>query len=53
MHSISFREKMMHCLIRVAGGGEVPPSQYFWENDEAGDGGEQGDALMPLLCSLG
>ena len=34
-------------------------SQYFWENDSEvhivlqGEGGEQGDAMMPLLFSLG
>ena len=35
-------------------------SQYFWENDSCevhivfqGEGGEQGDAMMPLLFSLG
>ena len=63
------RESMMHGLMRVAGGGEVlpfvrqfygQPSQYLWEDDEGithtipqGEGGEQGDALMPLLYSLG
>ena len=36
------------------------PSQYLWEDDsgtvhtiDQGEGGEQGDASMPLLCSLG
>ena len=36
------------------------PSSYMWEDAEGvehtiwqGEGGEQGDALMPLLCSLG
>ena len=63
------RESMLHGLMRVAGGGEVlpfvrqfygQPSQYLWEDDDGithtipqGEGGEQGDALMPLLCSLG
>ena len=36
------------------------PSQYFWTDDygvthcvQQGEGGEQGDALMPMLYSLG
>ena len=36
------------------------PSNYLWEDDEGkthdisqGEGGEQGDALMPLLFALG
>ena len=36
------------------------PSNYLWEDDEGrahtipqGEGGEQGDALMPLLYALG
>ena len=36
------------------------PSQYFWEDDsgtvhtiDQGEGGEQGDALMPLFYSFG
>ena len=36
------------------------PSQYWWEDDEGvvhevdqGEGGEQGDAMMPLLFALG
>ena len=39
---------------------EDPHSQYLWEDDsgnvhtiQQGEGGEQGDALMPLLYSLG
>ena len=64
-----FRESMVHGLMHVAGRGEVlpfvrqfhgQPSHYFWEDDEGithtipqGEGGEQGDALMPLLYSLG
>ena len=36
------------------------PSSYLWDDDEGvtheirqGEGGEQGDAMMPLLCALG
>ena len=63
------RESMLHGLMRVAGGGEVlpfvrqfygQPSQYLWEDANGvthtipqGEGGEQGDAVMPLLYSLG
>ena len=63
------RESMLHGLMRVSGGGEVlpfvrqfygQPSQYSWDDDEGvthtipqGEGGEQGDALKPLLYSLG
>ena len=63
------RESMMTGLRDVAGGGEVlpfvrmfhgAPSEYLWEGDAGdvykipqGEGGEQGDKMMPLLYSLG
>ena len=38
----------------------APPSEYLWEDDDGevhkiaqGEGGEQGDPMMPLLYSLG
>ena len=59
------RESMMTGLRDVAGGGEVfpfvrmfydAPSEYLWEDDAGdvhkipqGEGGEQGDPMMPLL----
>ena len=63
------REAMLRGLLGVADGEKAlpfvrlfcgRPSQYLWEDDsgnvhtiQQGEGGEQGDALMPLLCSLG
>ena len=52
---------MLRGLASVAGGPEATPfvqmfygqpSLYIWEDDQA-EGGEQGDALMPLLFALG
>ena len=49
-------ESMMTSLRDVARGGEVcgASSEYLWEDDAAdvhkqGEGGEQGDPVMPLL----
>ena len=63
------RTAMLRGLCRVPDGPEAVPfvrmfygqaSVYLWEDDEGtvhdiheGEGGEQGDALMPLLFSLG
>ena len=62
------RRAMLDGLRGVSDGVAVPfvrqfygvPSQYIWEDDEGtvhdisqGEGGEQGDALMPALFSLG
>ena len=63
------RAAMLDGLLNVDGGDSVlpfvlqfcsEPSQYLWEDDtgdthliEQGEGGEQGDPLMPLLFSLG
>ena len=63
------RGAMMQGLMRVDGGSEaVPfvtmfygsPSEYLWEDSlgvvhtiPQGDGGEQGDPLMPLLFAVG
>ena len=60
---------MLSGLCRVEGGSQVlpfvklfygSPSQYWWEDDKGivhevdqGEGGEQGDAMMPLLFSVG
>ena len=63
------RTTMLRGLCRVPDGPEALPfvrmfygqaSVYLWEDDEGtvhdihqNEGGEQGDALMPLLFSLG
>ena len=63
------RKSMLEALMRVDGGPAirpfvrmfyVQPSSYLWEGDdgtvhhiEQGQGGEQGDPLMPLLFALG
>ena len=63
------RRSMLEALRQLPGGGAALPfvrmfcgrtSEYFWEEDfgvvhriAQGEGGEQGDALMPLLFSLG
>ena len=63
------RKSMLEALMRVEGGPAImpfvrmfygQPSSYFWEGDdgtvyhiEQGEGGEQGDPLMPLLFALG
>ena len=63
------REAMLTGLRDVVGGSEVlpfvrmfygTPSEYLWEDDDGevhkiaqGEGGEQGDPMMPLLYSLG
>ena len=63
------RKAMLEALARMPGGAEAlpfvrlfygQPSQYLWEDAEGtvhtvaqGEGGEQGDPLMPLLFSLG
>ena len=63
------RAAMLDGLLNVAGAGQVlpfvlmfygAPSAYLWEDDAGvihtirqGEGGEQGDALMPLLFALG
>ena len=60
---------MLEALMRVEGGPAImpfvrmfygQPSSYLWEGDdgtvhhiEQGEGGEQGDPLMPLLFALG
>ena len=61
------RESMLQALADVEGGSQVlsfvsmfygAPSQYLWEDSagrvhtiKQGEGGEQGDAMMPLLFS--
>ena len=68
-HDLISRKVMLSGLARVPGGDQVlpfvnrfhsAPSQYWWEDEmgivhvvDQGEGGEQGDALMPLLFSLG
>ena len=63
------REAMLDGLLHVDGGyAALPfvrllygrPSQHLWEDSTGtthtvhqGEGGEQGDTLMPLLCSVG
>ena len=63
------RRAMLTGLAQVAGGASTlpfvrmfyaSPSQYLWDDDDGvshtvpqGEGGEQGDAMMPLLFSLG
>ena len=63
------REAMLHGLSSVEGGNSVlpfvrmfygAPSEYLWEDDSGtvhripqGEGGEQGDSMMPLLFCLG
>ena len=62
------RAAMMDGLFSLCGGEAVPfvrlfhgsPSTYMWEDAEGvehlipqGEGGEQGDPMMPLLYSLG
>ena len=63
------REAMLRGLLSVEGGDTVlpfvrqfygTPSTYLWQDDEGtvhdvqqGEGGEQGDALMPALFALG
>ena len=63
------RKAMLEGLRRVPGGDQVllfvlmfygTPATYWWNDSkgdlhqiEQGEGGEQGDALMPLLFSLG
>ena len=63
------REAMLDGLLQVDGGGAAlpfvrlfygRPSQYLWEDSTGtthlvhqGEGGEQGDPLMPLLYSVG
>ena len=68
-HDMRSRKAMLQGLSNVEGGrAALPfvsmfcgaPSQYLWEDDsgtvhtiDQGEGGEQGDAMMPLLHSLG
>ena len=63
------RESMMTGLFRMEGGSAVLPfvrmfygslAEYLWEDNHGnvhvvpqGEGGEQGDAMMPLLFCLG
>ena len=63
------RKAMLEALIELPGGSAAlpfvrvflgQPSRYLWEDESGmvhticqGEGGEQGDALMPLLFSLG
>ena len=63
------QKSMLEALITVEGGPDImpfvrqfygQPSKYLWESDdgiahqiEQGEGGEQGDPLMPLLFALG
>ena len=60
---------MLEALMELPGGSAAlpfvgvfygQPSRYLWEDESGmvhticqGEGGEQGDALMPLLFSLG
>ena len=68
-YDVISRRVMLAGLAHIEGGREVlpflklffgAPSQCWWEDDEGvvheidqGEGGEQGDAMMPLLFSLG
>ena len=63
------RRAMLTGLAQVSGGASTlpfvrmfygSPSQYLWDDDDGvshtipqGEGGEQGDAMMPLLFALG
>ena len=63
------RKSMLEALMTVEGGPDImpfvrqfygQPPMYLWESDddtvhqiEQGEGGEQGDPLMPLLFALG
>ena len=63
------RKAMLEALVSMPGGSAVlpfvrlfhgQPSRYLWEDEDGaihhihqGEGGEQGDPLMPLLFSLG
>ena len=63
------RKSMLEASMTVEGGPDImpfvrqfygQPSMYLWESDdgtvhhiEQGEGGEQGDPLMPLLFALG
>ena len=63
------RKAMLEALMEMPGGSQAlprvrlfygQPSRYLWEDESGnvhrihqGEGGEQGDALMPLLFSLG
>ena len=63
------RKAMLEALVAMPGGSAAlpfvrlfygQPSRYLWEDEDGdvhhiyqGEGGEQGDALMPLLFSLG
>ena len=63
------RKAMLEALMAMPGGSAAlpfvrlfygQPSRYLWEDEDGdvhhiyqGEGGEQGDALMPLLFSLG
>ena len=65
----SVRFHLLEALMAMPGGSEAlphvrlfygQPSRYLWEDESGnvhhihqGEGGEQGDALMPLLLSLG
>ena len=69
VYDLISRRAMLPGLCRVDGGSQVlpfvklfygSPSQYWWEDDKGivhevdqGEGGEQGDAMMPLLFSVG
>ena len=68
-YDLMSRESMMTGLFRMEGGSAVlpfirifcgSPSKYLWEDNQGnvhvvpqGEGGEQGDAMMPLLFCLG